>query len=336
MAHIEKFKRGSAANMTRHVERARGKDGEFLNFSNANIDISRTHLNYNLADQPLEQMEFINKRIGGLKRTERRDAVVLASCCITKPRVYRYNPADFQHIAHLSEEEQEEHFTKLFFQVSCDFIEQRYGKKNMVSAWTHFDEQNPHIHCFFVPIAEVDGEERLSFKAAVPRKSYISLHKDLHAYLLEQTGVDFAVLNGTTAEKKRELEKLERKLELREDQIDAREDRIVELESETAEYAARRDRAKQEYTKLAADVTRLAVKAAISPELEAAKAFMDTIKFADGITALKRFEDIRAAKILQMEQKENSRQVRDNHIDLSHIPAPTDARSRQKEREFSI
>ena len=330
MAHIEKFKRGSASNMTRHVQRARGKDGQYLGFGNDNIDPTLSPLNYNLAShQKLPQMEFLNKRIGGLKRKERKDANILGSVIVTFPKSYEYDPGKFAHIAHLSEHDREGFFVDLFMESSYKFLEERLGKKNVVSAYVHMDELTPHQHFYFLPISEVDGEEVLNWSKAVPQKFYQTLHQDLHKYLLAETGVDFEILNGSTKEKEQKLDRLDK-------EIGERGERVNALESETREYTQKRDGAKNEYHKLEKEVTRLAVKTMVSPELRAAKEFMGAIRFSDGTTALKRFEDIQQAKVFKAtEQAENSRKMREGRIDLSHIPDMPEPKVRQHQREFS-
>ena len=39
-----------------------------------------------------------------------------------------------------------------FFHATYDFLEKRYGRENVVSAYVHMDEITPHMHFAFVPV----------------------------------------------------------------------------------------------------------------------------------------------------------------------------------------
>src|SRR5699024_12550210 len=51
--------------------------------------------------------------------------------------------------------------TKQFFEYAKEFLEQEYGKDNLLYATVHMDEKTPHMHYGVVPITD-DG--RLSAK----------------------------------------------------------------------------------------------------------------------------------------------------------------------------
>ena len=64
MAHLEKYNRRQLPHILKHDERARDKNGNYINFANQSIDTSRTHLNYNLHERNdgLSDYEFIMKK----------------------------------------------------------------------------------------------------------------------------------------------------------------------------------------------------------------------------------------------------------------------------------
>ena len=63
MAHIEKYTKTSVPHMVAHFERRKDENGNYIKFSNQNIDLTKTHLNYNLAATHEEgQAEFIRNR----------------------------------------------------------------------------------------------------------------------------------------------------------------------------------------------------------------------------------------------------------------------------------
>jgi hypothetical protein len=41
---------------------------------------------------------------------------------------------------------------KEYFQTALDFVSERVGKQNVLSAVVHMDEKTPHMHLCFVPI----------------------------------------------------------------------------------------------------------------------------------------------------------------------------------------
>lgn len=119
--------------------------------SNRDIDKSKSHLNYDLAnDEPVDYKEKIQERLKeGLKPRARvrRDSVLCNSWIITSDKGF---------FDRLSEQEQERFF-KEAYKWFCD----RYGEKNIAYAMVHRDETTPHMHLGVIPITK-DG--RLSSK----------------------------------------------------------------------------------------------------------------------------------------------------------------------------
>ena len=46
----------------------------------------------------------------------------------------------------------EEHEYDLFFRETYRFMSGRYGKENIISAYVHMDESQPHMHFAFIPV----------------------------------------------------------------------------------------------------------------------------------------------------------------------------------------
>ena len=141
MAHVEKYMRSDITGLAIHYER---RDGHQL--SNEDIDISRKHLNYNLASelQPLTSEQFIKQRLSEVKHINRKDIKVMVDWIVTLPKNVL------------------EQYEDNFFKFTYEFLKERYGAKNIVGAWVHKDEKTPHIHFSFVPVIEVDGVENLN------------------------------------------------------------------------------------------------------------------------------------------------------------------------------
>jgi hypothetical protein len=187
MANFTHFTRGSAVSMTQHFERKKNENGEYLKYKNQQIDTSRSHLNYNLAPER-NQLEFIKNRTEELKCLRRKNVNVMASWIVTAPK-------------ELPKERERE-----FFEESYKFLENKYGKKNVISAWVHMDENQPHLHFAFVPVVYDKKKERekVSCKECVTKFDLQKFHGELQAYLdewQERKGYDFdcMVLNGATA-----------------------------------------------------------------------------------------------------------------------------------------
>src|SRR5699024_11021985 len=77
--------------------------------------------------------------------------------------------------------------TKQFFEHAKDFLEQEYGKDNLLYATVHMDEKTPHMHYGVVPITD-DG--RLSAKEVVGNKKALTEFQDRFNEHVKQRGYD--------------------------------------------------------------------------------------------------------------------------------------------------
>lgn len=190
MAHVMKHTKAVCGHMFAHYDR------KAEHISNENVDSSLTHLNYNLAaqQQPLEQGEFLRKRCSEVKLQNRKDVNVMCSWVLTKPK-------------ELPEEKTDE-----FFKSSYDFLAERYGRQNIVSAYVHMDENSPHMHFAFVPVAEdrKKGGFKVSAKEVINRQDLQSFHTDLQAHLEQSLGINVCILNEATREGNKSVTELKR------------------------------------------------------------------------------------------------------------------------------
>lgn len=217
MANFAKYARGSVTSMTQHYERKKGKDGEYLRFKNQSIDSSRTNLNYNLAPER-DQCKFIKERTESLKALKRKDVNVLGSWVVTVPQ-------------ECPEEHQRE-----FFEECYSFLENKYGKANVVSAWVHMDENTPHMHFAFIPVVYDKKKERekVSCKECVTKKDLERFHGELQSRLdkwREENEYDFDcdVLNGATANGNKTIE------EMRAEVLEAHNDNVTDALNKAAD-----------------------------------------------------------------------------------------------------
>jgi hypothetical protein len=232
MAHVEKYTRGALGHMLKHYERAKDEKGEYIKFGNENIDLNKTELNYNLAPgRTISDYQFINEKCTELNCLKRKDVNVMCDWVVTMPK-------------DLSAEHEES-----FFKNTYKFLEDRYGKDNVVSAYVHKDEITPHMHFSFIPVVYDKKKNRykISAKERVNRTDLKTFHRDLDKYLEQSMGVKVNVLNEMTKEGNKSIEELKRgsaieRLKEIEKQLKSTE---YQLEPLKAEYEAKRGFLKQ-------------------------------------------------------------------------------------------
>lgn len=213
MAHMMKHTKASCGHMFAHFDRKAEHIG------NENLDRTRTHLNYNLAThQQMDQGEFVRKRCSEVRCQNRKDVNVMVSWVVTAPK-------------DLPEQEH-----RAFFQASYDFLQKRYGKENVVSAYVHMDESQPHLHFAFVPVVH-DAKrdwDKVSAKEAVNRRDLQTFHADLQKHVESVLGHEVGILNEATKEGNRSIQELKRdsaakKLKSIETEIAKHENTLVRL-----------------------------------------------------------------------------------------------------------
>lgn len=187
MAHAAKYAASATGHMLSHYDRSKSHLGE-------NIDPERTNLNYNLAPhREGGQLEFIHKRMAEVRCLKRADVNVLCDWVVTLPK---YKP--FRTDIHITPNK--EAVERLFFERVYQFLCNRYGEKNVVSAFVHRDETTPHIHFAFLPITadKKHGGEKLSAKEVITRQDLKTFHRDLERHLGQFRDWEFEILNEAT------------------------------------------------------------------------------------------------------------------------------------------
>ena len=83
-----------------------------------------------------------------------------------------------------------------------DFLENRYGKENVVQAIVHDDEGGqPHLHFCFIPVEEDPKHEqgyKICANDVLDRRELRNFHPDLQRYLDEHGLEDAHVMTGVT------------------------------------------------------------------------------------------------------------------------------------------
>ncbi len=150
---FQKRKAGGVAACERHNER---KKEAYK--SNPDIDMERSKNNYHLIAPPkYTYKKEINRMVAEAGCRTRKDSVMMVETLIT---------ASPEFMNQLPPEEQ-----KAYFQTALDFISERVGKQNILSAVVHMDERTPHMHLCFVPITP---DNKLSAKAILGNQKSLS------------------------------------------------------------------------------------------------------------------------------------------------------------------
>ena len=189
MAHLEKFTKNSCWVMFGHYSR------DNKNMSNPEINSELTKDNYNLADKihsDKPQSEILNKRLSEVKVLNRADVNVMCDWVVTVPK-------------NVPKEDHRE-----FFKNTFEFLNKRYGEKNVISAFVHNDEVTPHMHYSFVPVT-IDKKkniEKVCANDVITRKDLQNFHKDLGDYLEKEMGYKIDILNGATKDGNKSIKEL--------------------------------------------------------------------------------------------------------------------------------
>lgn len=201
MANVQKYTKAACGHMFKHYERAKEYDPdtgqlEYVKFANQQIDPQRSHLNYNLAaHQTMRQGDFIRKRCSEVKLQNRKDVNVMCSWVLTAPK-------------DLPKTEQAD-----FFKASYEFMANRYGRENVISAYVHLDETSPHIHFAFIPVTadKKKGGYKVSAKEVITKHELQVFHQELSKHLEKALGHSVGVLNGSTQDGNKTIAELKEK-----------------------------------------------------------------------------------------------------------------------------
>ena len=177
MASVKKFTESAVVNQLRHIERT------IAHPENMDIEKDRTVQNYSLLPQRgISSYEYYRQRKSELYCYNRADVKVMAGWIVTA-------------LKDLPMSEMEK-----FFNVTYEFLAERYGEKNCVQAVVHNDEGGqPHIHFLFIPAAadKKHGGEKICANDVLNKAELRNFHSALQKYLLDY-GVQANILTGIT------------------------------------------------------------------------------------------------------------------------------------------
>lgn len=137
--------------------------------SNPDIDKSRTVQNYHLIAPRWSYGQEIRHRIRMAGCRVRKDSVKFVDTLVTvSPEFAKAHDAEMP-----------EYFNRAF-----EFLKERVGEENIISAVVHMDEKTPHMHLCFVPLTK---DKRLSAKEILGnKKAMIQWQDNFYACMSER------------------------------------------------------------------------------------------------------------------------------------------------------
>lgn len=153
---FEKHKGTPARAMEAHHERQKEKYA-----SNPDIDTAKSKNNFHIVKPQGRYYHFIQSRIEQAGCRTRKDSTRFVDTLITA------SPEFFKGKS-IKE-------TTAFFQRAADFLIQRVGNENIISAVVHMDEKTPHLHLTFVPLTK---DNRLCAKEILGGRADLSRWQD--------------------------------------------------------------------------------------------------------------------------------------------------------------
>ena len=138
-----KYKRENLMAVYRHNERKN------KNYSNKDIDKTKTYLNYSLKDPEINYVKEFDKII---KKYDLKGQIKTVSNIVCEYMI----TSDSDFFKRIGEEE-----TKRYFETAYKFVSEYkdLGEKYILSAKVHYDEKSPHMHLIFLPVVHTKDKK---------------------------------------------------------------------------------------------------------------------------------------------------------------------------------
>ena len=207
VARMQKMKADNLVGVGNHNQR------KISNHSNKDIDVERSHLNYDLVNRTENYKTDIQKFVDekkSTKRAVRKDAVLVNEWIVTSDSEFFENKDDKE--------------IKEFFDKSKDYFAEKFGDDNIRYAQVHLDESTPHMHLGIVPF---DDNQKLSAKRVFNRETMQKIQDELPEYMNEK---GFDIERGKKGSKREHLSVDEYKQVIRKAEKEA--DKIVNKANE--------------------------------------------------------------------------------------------------------
>lgn len=164
VARMQKLKADNLVGLGNHDQR------KTANHSNQDIDVSRSHLNYDLVAGRTNNFKtdiqgYINEHKTS-QRAVRKDAVLANEWIITSDKGFF--------------EQLDEKQTRTYFETVKQYFADKFGDENIRYAIVHLDEHTPHMHMGIVPF---DEDNKLSAKRVFNREALQKVQDELPEFL---------------------------------------------------------------------------------------------------------------------------------------------------------
>ena len=119
------------------------------NYSNKDIDRTKTYLNYSLKDPEFNYVKEFDKII---KKYDLKGQIKTVSNIVCEYMI----TSDSDFFKRIGEEE-----TKRYFETAYKFVSEYkdLGEKYIISAKVHYDEKSPHMHLIFLPVVHTTDKK---------------------------------------------------------------------------------------------------------------------------------------------------------------------------------
>lgn len=157
-------------------EKEQNREGKI---SNNEIDLDKTHLNYDLVESNKNLYQRVKLRVEEVRPVSRiqKNSVVDYSNIITVPK---------EQFENWGIEKSKEYLKEVY-----NYFCKEFGKENVVSAKIHLDETSPHMHLHFVPVSDIG---KLQARSVMTPARINKIHTEAPKYLQEK---GFDVERGT-------------------------------------------------------------------------------------------------------------------------------------------
>lgn len=223
VARMAKMKAGNLTGIGNHNQRKTEKH------SNPDIEIERSHLNYDLVNRTENYKTDIENYINENKSTSRavrKDAVLINEWIVTSNQNF---------FKDLSADE-----TKEFFETAKDYFSENFGENNIRYAQVHLDETTPHMHMGIVPF---DKDNKLSAKRVFDRKTLQKIQDELPKYLQER---DFDLSRGEKGSDRKHLsvpeyKKVQKEIKNLEVELSSNQQKLISEKDELSKLVKKAD-----------------------------------------------------------------------------------------------
>lgn len=162
MAHLAKFTGGiESKKMYDHWTRATDDNGNYATYPHehgggGHIDRDKSKNNYTIGE--IKDLEWVSKRLEKVyQKPNQKRPIQTCDIIVTLP----------------TSESKDEQNVKRFFRAVYDSLKKQYGRNNnIIGAWVHLDESQPHIHFAFLPISERQSRQKPEYTEKLSTRAY--------------------------------------------------------------------------------------------------------------------------------------------------------------------